>query len=585
VSVVLGYSGLDGAARFLESRADLSAAEKRIFQGMDAAAAVVIDGRVVAAVQEERFSGQKCDHRFPIDSIRWCLQSAGLDEPDIDVVAHGFSHGPYQRFLTTDPRSAARYHQVLAPECQQQLLAEHLPGLAARLTVQAVRHHKAHALSAAVAAGFADCLTIVMDGMGEIDAISVFRWTDGVLRRLASLDARSSLGLFYSLITLHLGYKPNEDEYRVMALAAFGDPSRYADVLAAAVTLQPGGRLVVPLLRSEENDPYREQYRAGREWLAARTFAPVGPGARPEQSYADLASAAQARLESAVAHVVGHWMEVTGLHNVALAGGVALNCVANGKLFDVGVKHLYVQPAAGDEGTAVGAALAHSGPAVATAFPAVPLLGPSLDNPARHIAMSTFRGIEEAAAAAAQLLDEGAIVGWARGRLEFGPRALGARSILADPRRSDTRDRVNAVVKFREPFRPFAPAVIAEHAADWFELPFGTDLRCMTVAVRVRTDKRAAIPAVTHVDGTARVQVVERETHPDFWAVLNAFAARTGVPVLLNTSLNVVGQPIARTAVDAISTFDRSALDVLFLGDQATARGVWTDHVASLAAS
>jgi carbamoyltransferase len=572
MSVALGYSGIAGSAEILVGRSDLTAPEQRIFQGMDAAAALVVDGRVVAAVQEERFSGVKSDHRFPVESIRWCLEHAGITEDDVDVVAHGFSFGPYER-LFTSTEARHRYRSVLAPERQAALLTEHLPALGHRLRVRGVRHHHAHALSAAAAAPFDECLAVVMDGMGESDAISVFRF-DGELHPLSVQDYRSSLGLFYSLVTLHLGYLPNSDEYRVMALAAFGDRSRYREVLARAVRLLPRGRIRIPLLESLPDDRYREQYRAGRRWLAERTFAPSKERADPPREHADLAAAAQERLEDAIVHVVSHWITETGIRNIAYAGGVALNSVANRRLLDRGATGLYVQPGAGDEGTALGAAYAAGGFDRARSFPALPLLGPSVDTP-QGPGWTPLGCVDAAVQLAAALLQRGAVVGWANGRLEFGPRALGARSILADPRDAATRDRVNATVKFREPYRPLAPAVLAEHAAQWFQIPSGAETRHMTVVVPVKPDRRHLVPAITHVDGTARVQVVHRSEHPTFWSLLEAFRRRTGVPLLLNTSLNVKGQPIARTADDALRTFQGSSLDALFVNDHVVARDPW----------
>ena len=576
MTVILGYSGLDGAADLISDRSDLSLSERRIFQGMDAAAALVIDGELVAAVQEERFSGRKFDHRFPAQSMRWCLEHAGLEAHDVDHVAHGFGYGPYERLLSVTRESRLRFDSVQSPARQNDLLAQHFPAMAARTQVRGVRHHMAHAISAAVASTFPRCLTVVADGMGETDAISVFLWDRGNLARLSTQDARSSLGLFYSIATMHLGYEPNSDEYRVMALAAYGDRSRFASVFEAAVELRPAGKIGVPLLKSDPGDPYREQYRAGRRWLAGMTFPEVEPSSASLGLHADFAAAAQRRLEEALEHVVSYWSAETGLADVALAGGVALNSVANGKLTDGGARRIYVQPAAGDEGTAVGAALWLGFSEARRSYPAVPLLGPSVGPiPQRH-RWKNLGSAERTTGVAAALLAQGAVIGWATGRMEFGPRALGNRSILADPRSATIRDRVNSAVKFREAFRPLAPAVLSEAASTWFEVPEGTDLGHMTVVVNVRPEKRDLIPAVTHVDGTARVQVVAREHHPGFWSVIDAFAKRTGVPVVLNTSLNVKGQPIALTAADAMWTFDNSDLDVLIVENQALARGVWT---------
>jgi carbamoyltransferase len=572
VTVVLGYSGLDGSAELLTERPDLSGPERRIFQGMDAAAALLVDGRLVAAVQEERFTGIKFDHRYPVGAMRWCLADAGLSERDVDIVAHGFAYAPYEKMFHTEP-ARRRYRTVLSPTRQNELLREHFPELGRRLQVRQVRHHHAHAHSAIAAANFDDCLVVVMDGMGETDAISVFRSHDGALQPLATQDVRSSLGIFYSLITLHLGYQPNSDEYHVMALAAYGDESRFRSVVEDAIHLTPGGRVRVPMLDSPPDDPYREQYRAGREWLAERTFPGLHVGESHTSMHADLAAAAQSRLEQAIIHVVSFWINETGIRRVALAGGVALNSVANGRLLREGVDELFVQPAAGDEGTAIGAAVAAS-TGTLTDYPPLPLLGPVIDDvqPDRGRQWRRATG-DGAIELAADLLARGAVVGWANGRLEFGPRALGNRSILADPRRPDMRDRVNGMVKFRESYRPLAPAVLADYATDWFDVPAGANLRHMSVVVNVKRDHRPLIPAVVHVDGSARVQVVYPDEHPVFWRLLEQFRKMTGCPVLLNTSLNVKGQPMAMTAADALKTFDASSLDVLFVNDRFLARG------------
>ena len=570
--VVLGYSGLDGSAEYLGRRHDLTQAERRYFQGMDAAAALFIDGRLVAAVQEERFSGTKFDHRFPLEAMTWCMRFTGISETDVDAVAHGFDFGPYRRMFAATEAGADRFRSVYAPDVQQALLSRHFPLLAKKVTVQSVRHHHAHAYSAVHGSGYDECLAVVMDGMGEMESISVYRWTRaGGLEQLASYDYRSSLGLFYSLVTTHLGFQPNSDEYRVMALAALGDPQRYASVMAAAVQLLPRGRLRVRMLDSAVDDPHREQYRRGRVWLAEQTFPARESSDALADAAADLAASAQQRLEHAIAHVLTFWMAETGLTRIAMAGGVALNCVAIGRSFDWGVSQLYVQPAAGDEGTALGAGLAVMDQANAEVLPAMPYLGPEIHAVpgAADLRRDPWRALVRDAAAN---LERGAIVGWAQGRLEFGPRALGNRSILADPRRASTRERVNSAVKFREGFRPLAPVVLAERADEYFDLPAGATTSHMTAAFHVRPQKRDAVPAVVHTDGTARVQVVDRAHAPLLAALLDEFDRVAGVPVLVNTSLNVKGQPMAALISDAVWTFENSAMDVLYAGDRVLAK-------------
>ncbi|MFY1693123.1 carbamoyltransferase [Plantactinospora sp. WMMB782] len=575
--VVLGYSGLHGSAELkAASFPGLDEREARLFQGLDSAAALVVDGTLVAAVQQERYSGRKFDHAFPVDAMRSCLRLAGLDFADVDAVAHNFDHTRFEIFARGEPYARRRYAEVLAPQRQTELLHRFVPELSGQ-RVRPVSHHHAHALTAAIPAGFDEALVVVLDGMGELHAVSVYAWRGGKLHRLAALDYRSSLGLFYALVTMFSGYWPNSDEYKVMALAALGDPERFRSVLAEAVTLGPDGRFDVPVLRRNRDPRDRETFAGSRGWLAGR----VGPEARPGEplgrAHVDLAAAAQERLEQALFHLVGHWVRRTGLRRVAFAGGVALNCAAIGRLGYSGlVDAIYVQPAAGDEGTAVGAALALAGPAASVAdYPATTCLGPEVTEdgpPADQPYWSVRVGPGVAERVVARLLVRGHIVGWAQGRLEFGPRALGNRSILADPRDRGARERVNAAVKFREEFRPLAPAVKAEAAGRFFVVPAGVDLRHMTVAVAVHPHARSAIPAVLHDDGTARVQAVYPAESPRFWRILDEFERLCGVPVLMNTSLNVKGQPTARAGAEAYRTFASSGLDLVVIADRLYAK-------------
>lgn len=567
-TVVLGYSGFDGSAEFKRAHfPDLADAEARLCQGLDAAAALLVDGHLVAAVQQERYSGVKFDHSFPSDAIRACLDIAGLSATDVDEVRHGFDYGMARVLSLGDDLSRRRFDEVYRPDRQTELLHRHFPDLAG-LRVRPVRHHYAHALTAAVPSGFDEALVVVLDGMGELHAVSVYRWAGGALTRLAALDFRSSLGLFYSVMTMHLGYWPNSDEYKVMAMAASGDAERFAPTMREAVALHPDGRFDIPLLQHNRDPLSKETFAESRQWLTAQGC----PPARDEctQVHFDLAAAGQHRLEEALFHLVAHWTTRTGLRHIAFAGGVALNCVAVGKLAASNlVDGVYVQPAAGDEGTAVGAALLGTDlRRAAEHYPISTFLGPDVDSdqvPANHPYFTVE--LADAEAVAARLLAKGLVVGWAQGRLEFGPRALGNRSILADPRRRETRDRVNAAVKFREGFRPLAPIVKSECATRFFHIPPNTNMRHMTIAVPVRPERVDEIAAVVHDDHTARVQVVHAAEQPRLWRVLDEFERLTGTGVLINTSLNVKGQPTARSASEAFRTFDGSRLDVLITGN------------------
>nr|ADK54872.1 carbamoyltransferase [uncultured soil bacterium] len=583
MTVILGYSGLDGSGEFKQAAfPGLTAAENRLFQGLDSAAALIVDDQLVAAVQQERYSGDKSDHRFPADAIRSCLRIAGLSAKDIDEVRHNFDYGPARIFSLGDPLSRRRFDTVYAPERQTALLHRHFPDLGG-LAVRAVDHHHTHALTAAVPSGFDEALVVVLDGMGELHSVSVHLWRAGTLTRLAALDFRSSLGLFYAMLTLHLGFWPNSDEYKVMALAASGDPSRFASVMEQAVVLRDGGRFEAPVLQLNRDSVSKETFAGSRQWLASQGC--PGRDGDMTQTHIDLVTAAQRRLERAITHLVGHWVSRTGVRRVAFAGGVALNCVAIGKLAASGlVDAVYVQPAAGDEGTAVGAALSGADLLRASAgYPALTFLGPDVDSDQVPADQPYFSAsVPNAESVAARLLNAGLVVGWAQGRLEFGPRALGNRSILADPRRREMRERVNAAVKFREDFRPLAPAVKSERATKYFSIPAGTNMRHMTVAVPVLPDRAAEIPAVVHDDGTARVQQVYAAEHPRFWRILDEFERMTGVGVLMNTSLNVKGQPTARSASEAYRTFDSSSLDVVFIGDRLYAKDSVVPTVLSM---
>ncbi|HEY2443901.1 MAG TPA: carbamoyltransferase C-terminal domain-containing protein [Streptosporangiaceae bacterium] len=583
--VVLGYSGLDGSCELKAGCfPGLDERERRLCQGLDSAAALLVDGELVAAVQQERYSGRKFDHAFPREAIDFCLAHAGLAITDVDVITHNFDYTRLAPMSAGEPYARRRFEAVYAPQRQTDHLWRHYPELARRLAVTAVRHHRAHALSAAIPSGFTDALVVVIDGMGELEAITVWAWQDWKLRRLAALDFRSSLGLFYALITMHLGFLPNSDEYKVMALAAAGDPDRFGPALDEAVLLGSDGKITVPVLARNTDARSRETFSGARDWLQASGCAGRQPGDPVEAGHADLAAAAQRRLEQAVFHLVSHWAAQTGLRSLALAGGVALNCVAVGKLAGSGlVDAVYVQPSAGDEGTAIGAALSAADPRrAAAALPAMTYLGPEVGSAgpgAGHQFESWALAPGIAEVAVAELLADGCIVGWAQGRLEFGPRALGNRSILADPRRAETRDRVNAAVKFREGFRPLAPAVKAERTNDYFEVPAGVNMRHMTVAVPARPSRRADIPAVIHGDGTSRIQAVHAAEAPRLWRILDHFEQLTGIPMVVNTSLNVKGQPTARDGSEAFRTFTSSALDVVIIGDRLYTKPQWAGPV------
>jgi len=574
---ILGISGIDGTVAFKRRHwADLDEREYRISQGHDSAAALIIDGEFVVGVAEERISRRKHSGDFPIGAITACLEHAAVAPEELDEIAHGFDHEPYRLLYQLDPLSQELYRDVLSREAFVAQVKACLPGLPAE-RIRHVDHHLAHAASACLTSGWDECLVVVVDGMSEAHGATVYHARQGRLEVLHRIPAADSIGILYSVVTLHLGFEFNSDEYKVMGLAPYGDPGRFSAFFADVVRLTEEG-WAIPLLRLGDRDE-RENHRAARRQLAERLLPAREPEAAITKDHEDVAAALQAQLDRTMLHLCGVWGQRTGLRRLALAGGVALNTTANARLLDSGrFDEIYVQPAAADDGTSLGAALqraAQAGEVVNRRSP-VPFYGPAhgpreleaaLTEFAAEVETQSLGSLEAACNAAAQRVAAGEVIAWFRGRMEFGPRALGHRSILAEPSRPDMRDRVNALVKLREGFRPFAPAVTEEEVNRWFAVPAGTRLPYMNVNVDVRPEHRAELPATTHVDGSARVQTVSRSDNGDFHALLRALGRRTGREVVLNTSFNVRGQPIVNTPREAVATFLSTGIDALFLED------------------
>jgi len=576
---IIGISGLETSVGFKQATwPGLEEREYRIAQGMDAAAALVVDGQLIAAAEQERFSGKKHTGDFPIDAIQFCLAEAGLAIADIDEIAHGFDYAPYRDLYLRDEVSARLYHEVFARDVLLRQVRRDLPGFP-EARVFSVGHHLAHAASAAYTSGWDECLVVVNDAMGEVESLSVYDFHDGKLEKIYELSANDSIGILYSLVTLHLGFDFNSDEYKIMGLAPYGDPARFRDFFKQVVELRSDGSIRIPILRLNRSREERETYAATRAYLdehLTRRRSPLDPITSTHQ---DVAAALQECLERAVLHVCGHFARETGLRRVALAGGVALNCTANGRLVRSGLfEEVYVQPVAGDDGTALGAALYRASLAGELAnlrLPA-PLFGPAytasfiedtLNRFDGRIQVKRFESLEATCACAARLIADGRVVAWFRGRMEYGPRALGNRSILADPGHPEMRDRINAMVKKRETFRPFAPACAVEDADRWFQVAPGTELPYMITVVDVRPESRDSLPAITHVNGSARLQTVSARDNLDFHALLRAVGEITGRQMVLNTSFNVKGQPIVNTPEQAIDTFLGTGIEFLFLED------------------
>jgi carbamoyltransferase len=569
---VIGISGLANALPFKKAiHPGLDEREYRIVQGTDAAAALLIDGELVAAAEEERFTGD-----FPVNAIQYCLKHAGLSAGEIGEIAHGFNYAPYRDLYLNDSVSAPLYKQVLSRGAFLDQVRCHLPGFPEE-RVFAVGHHLAHAASAAYTSGWDECLVVVNDAMGEVESLSVYDFHDGELERICSIGAADSIGILYSLVTLHLGFDFNSDEYKIMGLAPYGDPARFRAFFEQAVELRQDGTLRIPILKLNRSRDERETHTAARAYLDDHLIQRRLPADPVTSAHEDVAAALQECLEKVVLHVCGHFAEKTGLRRIALAGGVALNCTANGKLMHSGLfEEVYVQPVAGDDGAAMGAALHRAslaGEVMNRRMP-VPLFGPgysdseietALQRFGHRIQWRRFDSFAAICASAARSIADGRVIAWDRGRMEYGPRALGNRSILADPGRPEMRDRINAMVKKREAFRPFAPACTLQQAPRWFDVAEGEQHPYMISVVNVRPDAQALLPAITHVNGSARLQTVSAKDNPDFHSLLVAVGESTGRQMVLNTSFNVKGQPIVNTPDEAIETFLATGIEFLFL--------------------
>jgi carbamoyltransferase len=523
----------------------------------DPAAALVIDGEIVAAAEEERFSRRKHGKQAvpfstweqPAQAAAWCLAQAGITAGDLDAVGYSYDpdlvepglagHDPSGEDLRTDfARRAPAFLRSVLPGLD--------PGI-----VRFVRHHVAHAASAALAAPFDDCAVLAADGRGESTSYLAGEYRGGAVKEFAAQHLPHSLGLLYEDLTEHLGFARSSDEYKVMALASYGTPKHLGLLSELVYTTDDGGFRTEPV-----------------DWdaLAPRR----GRGEEITETHADLAASVQRLLEDVLLRLARWLHDHSGLSDLAMAGGIALNCVANTRLHAEGpFERIWVQPAAGDAGTALGAALQIAADAGERGAPMTGAdLGRSwsdeeLENVLRHAKIPYERPADIADAVAAALADD-QIVAWFQGRAEFGPRALGHRSLLAHPGRQANVERLNDV-KGREQFRPVAPMVLADRAGEIFgrgPLPSPYMLFVHDVA----PEWRERIPAVTHVDGTARVQTVDPAEKPLLARMLAGFGDRTGVPVVVNTSLNTAGRPMVDSPRDALECFGSAPVDVLAMG-------------------
>ncbi len=576
----------------------------------DSAAVLLKDGNIIAAAQEERFSRKKHDARFPVHALNFCLDEAGIPLAQVDRVA--FYDKPFLKFerlletyLAFAPRGFKSFRMAMPlwlreKLFQKDLLAKELKKFAPDINwldrLLFSEHHLSHAASAFFPSPFDEALVLTMDGVGEWATTSAAIGRGNSLEIFKEIHFPHSLGLLYSAFTYYLGFKVNSGEYKVMGLAPYGEPKYAQTIFDHLIDLKPDG--------SYRLDQSYFDYCTGLTMTNAKFDALFGaPPRKPEdpltQREMDLAASVQAVTEEAVLRMTRALREETGMENLCLAGGVAINCVANGKVLRDGkFRQVWVQPAAGDAGGALGAALAahhlfldqprQAGDGKDRMRGAY--LGPIFEQSdiearltaagAKYHVVTDEYLIEQTAS----LLASENVVGWFQGRMEFGPRALGGRSILGDPRSPQMQSVLNLKIKYRESFRPFAPSVLREHVSEWFDLnedsPYMLMVADVATSHRIQTDRdkglfgieklkvpRSSIPAVTHVDYSARIQTVHADTNPRYHALISAFYSKTGCPVLINTSFNVRGEPIVCTPEDAFRCMMGTEMDALVIGN------------------
>lgn len=579
---VIGISGLNNSVPFKKREFPrLPPRCYRIAQGFDSAAALVTSQGIQAAAAEERFTGEKATGSFPVSAISYCLEAGRLTPDAIDYVAHGFSYEPFRSFFEQDDFLNKQFVEVYSRQAQINCAKRHLPSWDWTKKLVHVPHHLAHASSAFYLSGFDESLILVSDGMGEFHSATIGVGRGQEIQTVKQLPGLHSLGILYGVFTLYLGFYMGLDEYKVMGLAPYGNRRRYFNKLSELVHLKSDGTYEIPILYQNCTLEEKETYSGTIRLLTDSFGLPREPESEITQDHMDIAAALQAVLQASLTHVLQHFKKETGQNNLCIAGGVALNCSANGVLKRSRMfKSMFVQPAAGDDGTALGAALYVQRlyePTVTSRKMSIPLWGPEYDNEAVSTLLSVrkdcnsafFPSFDELVTEVARRLAQGQIIGWFQGRMEFGPRALGSRSILADPRDSEMRRRINQLVKKREEFHPFAPAVTAEAAAQYFDIREGEESTYahMLFVTQVRKPYQKQLPAVTHVDGSARVQTVAHEEQPRFWKLLHRFGKISGMPILLNTSFNVRGQPIVCAPAEAVDTFLAAKLDALAIGN------------------
>lgn len=546
----------------------------------DASAALVRDGEVIASVAQERLDRQKHSDAFPEDAIRACLEEAGIGVDELDGVA--FTYRPWRHMTRRAlaiaqgmPESLAfwRSHGGIWGQMvrARPTFRDRIGGRQVPFHYQL--HHRCHAAAAFYLSPFPRAAVLTLDGSGEAEATTMSLADERGLHLLESIWFPHSLGYLYAAVTRYLGFQPACDEGKVMGLASYGDASRFPELIHLVRPTRAGYQLDLRWFAFHRNGAHPGNDRPYFSPLFESTFGPPRRKGEPlDDRHAHIAAGVQAVLDRTVLYLADVLLRRTGERRLCLAGGVALNSVTNGRLLDErpGVE-LFLAPPCGDDGAPIGAALLahHDRPGRPRVGLRTPFLGPAPQAHDIELAAKEstipFTRLSDPAAEAARRLARGEVVGWYQGRSEVGPRALGHRSILADPRDPEMKDRVNRRVKHREPFRPFAPVIPRERYHEYFE---GIDDRpYMLTVAKVREEKKDVVPAITHVDGTARVQTITAESDPTLHRLVEAFDALTGVPVVLNTSFNVMGEPLVQSPREAISCFQNTDIDALIVGD------------------
>ncbi len=575
----------------------------------DSAAAILKDGVLLAAAEEERFSRIKHDFEFPFKSIEFCLEYAGIEPDDLDYVV--LFEKPFVKFerllistMQTFPRSSTLFREAMITWLGDKLWVKNL--IMKKLDIETDKilfsdHHLSHAASSFFCSPFNEAAILTVDGVGEWTTATIGKGQGNDIKILKEINFPHSIGLLYSAFTAFLGFEVNEGEYKVMGMAPFGEP-KYVDKVYKVISSNGDGSFELDMdyfsfhYSSENtfNSKFENLFGDPRDpkalFFTDSSGYPSYFGAKPSnynelvkqnQYYADIAASIQAVTEDVVINLARSAYELTGFDKLCMAGGVALNSVANWKVLNnTPFDEIYIHPAAGDGGGAIGAAL----------YCYHTLLG----KPRKFVMEHAYWGEEHKEYVIQEFLDkenipyekiesdlkltekvvdfivDGKVVGWYQGRFEWGPRALGNRSILADPRRRDMKDIVNVKIKFREPFRPFAPSLPVEYVKDYFEINGCENhypARFMLYVTDVKEDKKEVLPAITHVDGSGRLQAVYKDISPKYYNLIEAFGEATGVPVLLNTSFNLKGEPIVNTPSEAFNSFYKSGMDYLVLGN------------------